>query len=66
MAVHVMMFMGMAPFGSFLAGVVAAKIGAPGAIAAGGAVCMAGSALFMAHLPSSQLAAHRPTQTQTD
>jgi MFS family permease len=51
MAVYSMMFMGMAPFGALLAGVLADGIGAPGAVAAGGVVCMLGAGFFRARLP---------------
>ena len=63
MAVHVMMFMGMAPFGSFLAGAVAAKMGAPLAISMGAFLCLAGSGLFMARLPELQLVTQNPMRT---
>ncbi len=46
MAVHTTIFMGMAPFGSFLAGIIAENVGAPLAVALGGICCLAGSALF--------------------
>ena len=36
MAVYSMMFMGMAPFGALLAGVLAGRLGAPATVAAGG------------------------------
>ena len=50
-ALYSMMFMGMAPFGSFFAGAVAQKIGAPWTLAIGGFACLCGSALFASHLP---------------
>jgi MFS family permease len=52
MAVYSMMFMGMAPFGALLAGFLAHRIGAPGAVAAGGALCIVGAALFGWRLPT--------------
>lgn len=52
MAVYAMMFMGMAPFGSLLAGMLAHRIGAPATVMLGGAVCMAGAAVFRWHLPA--------------
>jgi MFS family permease len=52
MAVYSMMFMGMAPFGAMFAGLVAERLGAPATVAMGGAVCMAGAALFGMRLPS--------------
>ena len=66
MALHVMMFMGMAPFGSFFAGIVAEKLGAPLAVAIGAVVCVAGSALFLARLPKFQPLVRNPVQTHTD
>lgn len=51
-ALYSMMFMGMAPFGSFFAGAIAQKIGAPWTLAAGGMACLCGSALFASRLPS--------------
>lgn len=52
MAVYSMMFMGMAPFGSLLAGNLAHYLGAPTTVAIGGIVCMAGAAVFGWHLPA--------------
>jgi MFS family permease len=52
MAVYSMMFMGMAPFGSLLAGALAQHLGAPATVAAGGVVCMAGALVFGLHLPA--------------
>ncbi|HZP02827.1 MAG TPA: MFS transporter [Terriglobia bacterium] len=46
MSVYSMMFMGMAPFGSLLAGAVANRLGAPATVALGGTVCIAGSLVF--------------------
>ncbi len=51
MAVYSMMFMGMAPFGSFFAGALADRVGAALTVAIGGVACIAGSALFAARLP---------------
>jgi MFS family permease len=51
MAVYSMMFMGMAPVGALLAGAIAAPVGAPQAVAIGGAVCVAGGLVFGANLP---------------
>ena len=51
MAVYSMMFMGMAPLGSFFAGALADRLGAPITVAVGGLACIAGSALFAARLP---------------
>lgn len=52
MAVYSMMFMGMAPIGALLAGALAARIGAPATVAAGGAVCILGSIVFGLRLPA--------------
>lgn len=51
MAVYSMMFMGMAPVGALLAGTLAGRLGAPATVAAGGAVCLAGAALFWSRIP---------------
>ncbi|HET9529762.1 MAG TPA: MFS transporter [Blastocatellia bacterium] len=45
MSFYSMSLMGMSPFGSLLAGALAARFGAPAAVAAGGALCFA-AALF--------------------
>ncbi|MBI5209145.1 MAG: MFS transporter [Elusimicrobia bacterium] len=52
MALFSMMFMGLAPFGSLLAGALAHAVGAPMTVAAGGAVCLAGGAVFALRLPA--------------
>ena len=59
MAVYSMMFMGMAPFGSLLAGALAERIGAPETVAAGGLVCVAASLVFRARLPRLRSEARR-------
>jgi len=51
MAFYSMAFQGVAPFGSLLAGAVAARIGAPATLACGGALCIAGAAWFARQLP---------------
>jgi MFS family permease len=51
MSFYAMSLMGMAPFGSLLAGAVASRIGAPATVAAGGASCIAASMLFWSKLP---------------
>jgi MFS family permease len=51
MAVYSMMFIGMAPFGALLAGVLANRIGAPLTVAAGGGFCIAGALVFRSLLP---------------
>jgi MFS family permease len=52
MSVYSMMFMGMAPFGALLAGLLAGRFGAPTAVAAGGAACIVGAVVFGLHLPA--------------
>jgi MFS family permease len=51
MSVYSMMFMGMAPFGALLAGVVAHRLGAPLTLTLGGLFCLMGSALFGVNMP---------------
>jgi MFS family permease len=51
MAVYSMMFMGMAPFGALLAGVLAKTLGAPATVALGGAACIFGAGAFALRLP---------------
>jgi hypothetical protein len=57
MAAYTMMFMGMSPIGALLAGVVAGRVGAPAAVAIGGAICIAGAVVFQIVLPSLRPAA---------
>ena len=52
MSVYSMMFMGMAPVGALMAGVLAEPIGAPATVAIGGGVCAAGGLWFLAVLPA--------------
>ncbi len=52
MAVYSMMFMGVAPFGAFLAGLLAARLGAPVTISSGALGCVVASAFFLTRLPS--------------
>ena len=59
MAVYSMMFMGMAPFGSLLAGALAERLGAPATVAIGGAACIVGAAVFGLRLPSLRAEARR-------
>lgn len=51
MAAYSMMFMGMAPIGALLAGVLADRLGAGFTVAIGGAVSIAGSLVFGFRLP---------------
>jgi MFS family permease len=66
MALHVMMFMGMAPFGSFFAGAIAAKIGAPLAVASGAILCLIGAGVFLFRLPKLQLVTAGPIPAPGD
>ncbi|MBI5469061.1 MAG: MFS transporter [Deltaproteobacteria bacterium] len=51
MSFYTMSFMGMAPFGSLLAGYAASRIGAPDTLVIGGSICFAGAILFARNLP---------------
>jgi len=51
MSFYSMAFQGVAPFGSLIAGAVAARIGAPHTLMLGGSICVAGAALFAWQLP---------------
>jgi len=50
MGYYTMAFIGMAPFGSLLAGSLANRIGAPVTVLATGAICLAGAAWFSSRL----------------
>ncbi len=52
MALYGVAFLGMAPFGSLLAGAVAARIGAPATLLVCGVVCMVGAIVFSRRLPA--------------
>jgi MFS family permease len=54
MSVYSMMFMGMAPIGSLIAGTAAARFGAPVTVGAAGLVSMAAAAVFWVRLPKIQ------------
>jgi len=51
MSVYSMMFMGLAPLGSLLAGTVAGYLGPAETVAIGGSICVIGAALFATRLP---------------
>ncbi len=51
MSFYAMAFAGMSPFGSLLAGVLAARFGAPLTVAVSGGLCAAGALLFARQLP---------------
>jgi MFS family permease len=55
MSYYTMAFVGMAPFGSLLAGTLAHHLGAPHAVMITGAFCLAGSAWFTTQLKSIRL-----------
>ncbi len=59
MSVYSMMFMGMAPFGALLAGLLAGRFGAPTAVAAGGAACLIGALVFGLELPELRISARQ-------
>ena len=51
MSFYTMAFMGTAPFGSFIAGSLATKIGAPNTLVVGGVACILGTLVFVRYLP---------------
>lgn len=51
MSMYAVAVLGVAPFGSLLAGSMAARVGAPYTILAGGLACIASSLLFLRRLP---------------
>jgi len=51
MSVYAMMFMGMAPLGALMAGVLANHLGAQNTVALGGLICILGSIIFGLRLP---------------
>ena len=65
MSVYSMMFMGMAPFGALLGGAVADRVGAPIAVAVGGAASIAGAIVFGIRLPDLRVEARRLILAQT-
>ncbi|MBZ5594903.1 MAG: MFS transporter [Acidobacteriia bacterium] len=64
MSVYSMMFMGMAPVGALLSGVMADRFGAPATVATGGVIAIAGSIVFSLRLPSLRPEAHRLIMAQ--
>jgi MFS family permease len=64
MSFYTMAFMGMAPFGSLLAGSLAAGIGAPATLLAGGAVTVVAAAVFGGRLRAVEEMLH-PTHRRT-
>jgi len=59
MSLYSMMFMGMAPFGAFLGGALADRLGAPLTVALGGVACIGGAGWFGLHLPKIRVEARR-------
>jgi MFS family permease len=59
MAVYSMMFMGMAPFGALIAGVLADRVGAPLTVALGAIACVGGAILFGLRLPDLRVEARQ-------
>jgi MFS family permease len=59
MSVYSMMFMGMAPFGALLGGLVADRMGAPLAVIMGAVAGLGGAILFGLRLPSMRDEARR-------
>ncbi len=68
MAVYSMMFMGMAPLGSILAGLVADKLGAPRTVLMGAVVCVGGALVFLKRMPQLRASAREliAAQASTD
>lgn len=64
MSVYSMMVMGMAPFGALIAGWLSHRIGAPNAVAIGGAACIAAAAVFASQLPTFRESARELILTQ--
>jgi len=59
MAVYSMMFMGMAPIGALLGGVIAERLGAPVTVGIGGVASIAGACWFGLQLPKIRVEARR-------
>jgi MFS family permease len=59
MALYSMMFMGMAPFGAYIGGATADRIGAPMAVMLGSIACIGGAAWFGVRLPKVRVEARR-------
>jgi MFS family permease len=59
MALYSMMFMGMAPFGAYIGGATADRIGAPMAVMLGSIACIGGAVWFGVRLPKVRVEARR-------
>lgn len=64
MSVYSMMIIGVAPFGSLLAGLVADRLGAPATVAIGGVICLAAAGIFWTQLPQIRVQARRMIAVQ--
>jgi MFS family permease len=64
MAVYSMMFMGMSPLGSILAGAAADRIGAPLTVALGGVLAVLAAMAFARHLPKIRVEARQLLSAQ--
>jgi MFS family permease len=64
MSVYSMMFIGMAPLGSFFAGAIAARLGAPLTVFIGGAAGMVGGTVFYRKWPSLRADARELVEAQ--
>ena len=66
MAAYSMVFMGMAPFGALLAGLVADALGAPTTVALGGGVCIISALIFRRILPTFRDEARKLVRAQAN
>ncbi len=64
MSIYSMMFMGMAPIGSLVAGTIAERIGAPFTVVVGGMVCVVSAGVFAMRLPHFRAEARQLIATQ--
>jgi len=64
MSCYTMMFMGMAPLGALLAGVLAKYLGAPSTVALGGALALLGALVFGIRLPLLRAEARQLLEAQ--
>ena len=64
MSLYAMMFLGMAPLGSLMAGAVATRIGAPLTVGIGGAACLIGGAVFARKWPAMRSSARELVAAQ--
>jgi MFS family permease len=64
LSIYTMMFLGMAPFGSLLAGGAAERFGAPITVATGGLLCLAGAIAFGRNVPTFRKEARAMVQAR--